>query len=88
MKNNSDKIRLHFQTNYCVVIGHPCNANGPSLNMTYYSVMNKETFKKDGNMGSLEFAQMLLNEINLEYSTDLFCLVQEIKLEFIKGLTK
>ncbi len=81
-----DKILKHFQTNYCVKMGHPTDKGVPATNMIYYIVAPKEGGNGRGEMGDTEFVNQILKEIGEEYETSLFMLVIQTSNEFITSI--
>lgn len=83
-----DKILQHFQTEYEVSIGHPIDKNGPSTNLMYFIVRKKDGTNSRGEIDDDEFVRNFLNEIGIEYNTELFMLVLQTSNKFIESLTK
>lgn len=83
-----EKLTKHLENNYCVKIGHPTNKGVANTNMTYFIVAPKNGGKGRGEMGDLEFATQILNEIGEEYSTEGLMIMVEITNKFIFSLTK
>lgn len=78
----------HLFDNYCIKVGCPTDKDGAVKHLIYSIVAPKTGGKGRGEMNDDVFVKMFLDELNIDYSSDIMPLVIEACNEFTFYLTK